>query len=275
MHPLQPQTLSQRLAVALGLALLAGSASASHSWNGYHWARTTPSFTLKLGDNVTTNWDSTLSVASADWTNSAVLDTVVVASGANPRKCRPTLGRGEVCNAAYGNTGWLGVAQIWISGSHITQGTVKLNDSYFNTTTYNTGPWRQLVACQEIGHLFGLAHQDEGFDNTNLGTCMDYTSEPSTNQHPNQHDYDELVAIYGNHVDASTTLGSATPMPAAMVGRDFERQASWGQRLKRSRDGAREIYERNFGHGFKLVTHVFWALQEDGPAHRQQRANED
>lgn len=27
---------------------------ASHSWNGYHWARTSNPFTLKLGNNLTT-----------------------------------------------------------------------------------------------------------------------------------------------------------------------------------------------------------------------------
>ena len=43
----------------------------------------------------------------------------------------------EVCNATYGNTGWLGVAQIWTSGSHIVQDTGKLNDTYFNTAKYN------------------------------------------------------------------------------------------------------------------------------------------
>jgi hypothetical protein len=30
----------------------------------------------------------------------------------------------------------------------------------------------------------------ETFDNPILGTCMDYTSDPTTNQHPNRHDYD-------------------------------------------------------------------------------------
>lgn len=275
MQHLHPHALLKHWAVAITLMVLAGSAGASHSWGGYHWARTVNPFTLQLGDNVKTNWDSPLSVASADWTNSAVLDTVVVAGGANPKNCRPTTGRGEVCNATYGNNGWLGVAQIWVGGSHITQGTVKLNDTYFNTATYNNGPWRQLVICQEIGHLFGLAHQDENFNNANLGACMDYTSDPAANQHPNQHDYDELVTIYGDHADSTTTISGAATLPAAMVGRDFDRQASWGQVVKRSRDGARETYERNFGNGFKLITHVFWALQEGGPAHRQQRANED
>lgn len=30
------------------------------------------------------------------------------------------------------NNGWLGIASISVNGSHITQGTVKLNDTYFN-----------------------------------------------------------------------------------------------------------------------------------------------
>jgi len=84
-----------------------------------------------------------------------------------------------VCNARYGNNGWLGLAQIWINGSHITQAITKLNDTYFNTATYNKPEWRNLVMCQEVGYTFGLDHQDENFDNPNLGSCMDYTSDPS------------------------------------------------------------------------------------------------
>jgi len=262
------------LAVAAALAGLMVTAGANHSWGNYHWARTSNPFNLILGDNVSTAWDSYLVTTSNDWSASAVLNTAIQPGKANPRNCRPTAGRAEVCNSTYGNTGWLGVAEIWASGSHITQGVVKLNDTYFNTATYNTAPWRQLVTCQEVGHIFGLGHQDENFNNANLGTCMDYTSDPSTNQHPNRHDYDQLVTIY-SHLDSSTTVGLSAPMPAAMIGRDFDRQSSWGQLKKRSRDGARETYERSFGDGFTLVTHVFWAQQEGGPAHRQQRANEE
>jgi len=83
----------------------------------------------------------------------------------------------EVCNAAYGTNGWLGVAQIWVSRRHIVQGTTKVNDTYFSTGKYNTPAWRQMVMCQEVGHTFGLVHQDENFNNTNLGTCMDYTND--------------------------------------------------------------------------------------------------
>src|SRR6266571_1036837 len=131
------------------------------------------------------------------------------------RQIGPVLRRRRQAN------GWLGVAQIWVSGLHIIQGTVKLNDTYFNTSTYNKPEWRNLVMCQEVGHTFGLDHQDTNFSNTNLGTCMDYTSNPlgpPDNEHPNQHDYDELVTIY-NHLDSTTTVGTAQTirMPPAMT----------------------------------------------------------
>ncbi|MCW2640621.1 MAG: hypothetical protein JWP76_2927, partial [Dactylosporangium sp.] len=82
--------------------------------------------------------------------------------------------------------------------------------------------------CQEIAHTFGLDHQDEIFDNPNLGTCMDYTNNPTgppSNEHPNQHDYDQLVTIYA-HLDSSSTVGQALPGPSAVVA---DSPASWGK----------------------------------------------
>jgi hypothetical protein len=240
-------------------------AQANHSWGGYHWARTANPFTLKVGDNVSSNWDSYLGTTVSDWSQSTVLDLTTVTGSANPRNCRPTSGRVEVCNSTYGNTGWLGVAQIWVTGgTHITQGTVKLNDTYFNTSTYNTTAWRNLVSCQEVGHTLGLDHQDENFSNANLGTCMDYTSDPSTNQHPNKHDYDELVTIY-SHLDSSTTVGQSVgtapgrsgtaadegPNDPAEFGRPTGAKDNFGRYI---------VYELNLRDGRKVLTHVFWTL---------------
>ena len=272
-------TVGKIFALSVAAAAAVGTAYATHAWGNYHWARTANPFSVALGDNVSGPWDAALASASTDWSQSTVLNTYIVAGGAKPRNCRPTSGRVEVCNATYGQNGWLGIAQIWATSSHITQGAVKLNDTYFNTPTYNSTAWRNLVTCQEVGHTFGLGHQDENFDNANLGTCMDYTSNPLSNQHPNKHDYDMLLQIY-SHLDSTNTVGGASAaadaqLPAAMVGRDFDRPSSWGQLMKRSRDGARETYVRDFGHGHQLVTHVFWATAEGGPAHRQQRANEE
>jgi hypothetical protein len=220
---------------------------------------------LQVGDNVSTDWDGYLTVAMSDWSASTVLNLSGVPGGTRPRNCKPTTGRIEVCNAHYGNNGWLGLAQIWVSGgSHITQGVAKMNDTYFDTAPYNTPAWHRLVMCQEIAHDFGLDHQDENFNNRNLGTCMDYTSDPDgppSNEHPNQHDYDELDIIYA-HLDGTTTVGAATlpkTMPPAMGQIDFDTPNQWGQ-LKRSlANGRVQEFELDFANGHKVLTRVFWA----------------
>ena len=252
------------LAVLVGAFMLIGSvADATHSWNVYHWARTSNPFTLKLGDNVSSAWDSYLATTASDWSVSTVLDTILAPGKTKPRICKATNGRVEVCSEKYGSNGWLGVAQIWISdGEHITKGTVKVNDTYFNTPTYNTSAWRNLVMCQEVGHTLGLNHQDEIFDNANLGTCMDYTSDPSTNQHPNIHDYDQLELIYA-HLDSINTVissdGGGKGKPAS-VGQDIDLNdpSAWGKAVKQDARGNNSLYERDLGNGEKLFTFVIW-----------------
>jgi hypothetical protein len=248
------------LAVAMGFATVT---FADHSWGGYHWARTSNPVALKVADNVTSTWDPYLKEAISDWNASIVLDLSKVTGSNRPRQCRPTAGRIEVCNERYGNTGWLGIAQIWLDGVHITQATTKLNDTYFTTSTYNKPEWRRLVTCQEIAHDFGLDHQDENFDNPNLGSCMDYTSTPlgpPSNEHPNSHDYEELVNIY-SHLDSTTTVGASLPkaMPPAMGQIDFDTPAQWGKIVRSSRDGRVQVFEQDFGRGHRVITHVFWA----------------
>jgi hypothetical protein len=261
-----PSTKVLAAALTLAFAGLPSQSTANHSWGGYHWARTANPFTLKLGDNVSSQWDPILETTSADWTQSTVLNTTIVAGTAgNPKRCRATSGMVQVCNTTYGNNGWLGVAQIWISGTHITQGTTKVNDTYFNTPTYNTTAWRNLVMCQEVGHTFGLDHQDEAFSNPNLGTCMDYTNDPSTNQHPNAHDYEELGIIYA-HTDSTTTVAqaaaSAAALPRDMVEHDYNVRSQWGKLVRESKNGLKEVYVLDFGRGHKLVTFVRWAEGE-------------
>lgn len=247
--------------------VLAWTVNATHSWNGYHWARTANPFTLKLGDNVSSSWDAYLGTASADWSLSTTVDTVVVSGLTNPRNCRATNGRVEVCSSKYGNNGWLGLASIWISGDHIVKGTAKFNDTYFNTVKYNTPAWRSLVACQEVAHTFGLDHQDEDFYNANLGTCMDYTSDPDgtladpdqlSNMHPNAHDYEELDIIYG-HTDDSTTVGQSVSSRGNGNDVDHDNPRTWGKEVRKSRDGRASLHERDLGGGRKVFTFVFWA----------------
>ncbi|MBI4087028.1 hypothetical protein HY416_03555 [Candidatus Kaiserbacteria bacterium] len=260
-----------------GLVVLVGvfayTADAAHRWSGYHWGRTANPFTLELGDNVSAAWDGYLATAASDWSVSNVLDTVVRAGKTKPRVCKATNGRVEVCNERYGATGWLGIAQIWVGGTHITKGTVKVNDTYFASAPYNTAAWKTSVMCQEIGHTLGLDHQDEDFGNVNLGSCMDYTNDPdgtvsgqADNRHPNGHDYEELAAIYA-HLDAvNTVLGTGTSTPSGTnkpqgVGRDtdLDHPSAWGEAVRQDAQGKNALYVRDLGNDEKVFTFVIWA----------------
>ena len=248
---------------------------ASHSWGNYHWSRQSNPLTLALGDNVSSTWDAHLVQASDDWSNSPwpeldVLDTTVVSGGTDSRRCKPTSGRVEVCADKYGFNGWLGLAQIWVDGDHITKAISKMNDSYFDTSTYGTPEWRQFVMCQEVGHTFGLGHQDENFNNTNLGSCMDYTGDPDgppDNLHPNYHDYEQLSAIYNSHTDNPPSGGGGPGngngrgkpgAPPAMDAIDFAGPAQWGKLVEGSQQRGFSVYELDFGGGHKVLTHVLW-----------------
>jgi hypothetical protein len=173
-----------------------------HAWGTYHWHKASSApLQLTLHRNLSPGWWSYLDEASYDWSLSNVLDTSVVQGTINPRRCQPTLGRIEVCNAGYGKNGWLGLASIWLSKGHIVQGVVQVNDTYFNTARYNTVAYKRLVMCQEVGHMFGIGHQDENHTNTNLGSCMDYSANPEgppSNEHPNALDYELLELIYAH-----------------------------------------------------------------------------
>ncbi len=242
--------------VLTAVAAQAGTASANHAWADYHWARKANPFTLKLSSNLSTSWRPYLKTTSSDWSASSVLDTTVVTGTKSPKTCRPTTGQVEVCNARYGTTGWLGLAQIWLSGSHITQGTAKMNDTYFLQAPYNTPEEKNHVMCQEVGHTFGLGHQDES--GAALGTCMDYSMHAGS-QHPNAHDYEQLQAIYA-HLDTTTTVGAASASTAAeRDSNDLNNRQNWGRRVFTGRDGRVEVFEKQFRDGSKLVSFVVLA----------------
>ena len=246
-------------ALASVAAVAAAPVLASHSWSTYHWARSSAEISPPIGDNVSSVWDSYLRVAVDDWNRSTVIQSPLVAGQSNPRNCRPNAGRIEVCNHTYGQTGWLGIAQIWLSGGHISQGITKLNDTYFNTAQYNTPSWRALVTCQEIGHDYGLGHQDEDFATDATTSCMDYTSQPAGNEHPDAHDYEQLELMY-NHMESSSTASS----PAASAQDGGDTPSEWGRAIAFTRDGRPHVFQRDLPGGGRVITHVFWALGE-GP----------
>ncbi len=246
---------------------------ANHAWSTYHWSRTTSQVTPPVTMNVTSAWTPYTSRVMTDWNASAVIESPWSFGSITSRKrCASAAGQIEVCNSTYGNTGWLGIAGISISGGHISKGYTKLNDTYFNTAQYNTPAWRRLVYCQEVGHNYGLAHQNEIFTNVNTGSCMDYTNAPAggivggfnygpSNEYPNQHDYDQLLSIY-NHFDLvelpfdSMTSDATRP---TTIEEYMAKADQWGDPIEFDAQGRPTVFRSNHGDGHESLIDVFWA----------------
>ena len=268
------------VAVTYG-AVVSAADPVEHRWGNYHWA--SDNVVLTVGTNFSGtgwgNWDSPLGpfgVALSDWNQSSVLALTPREGDTSSRRCRPANGTIEVCSHTYGNNGWLGVAGISVSGNHIVKAYAKMNDTYYcEGCSYDTPAWRALVMCQEVGHDFGLSHQDENFNNENLDTCMDYTSSPESNQQPNDWDYEVLRRIYDNHTvqyaesDGGSTGGGpcrggpkkcgAAPPPAFDM--ELSDIGQWGQLLGTSQDGGQSTFVQDFGNGHRIYTHVTWTLE--------------
>ena len=273
------------LAAVLALAAFSSTASANHSWSTYHWGRGAGEFTLGVDSNLTTEaWKGRLATAAGsaetsstnginDWSDSTQLDTQIKQLVPTTSTCPATSGRVKVCNKAYGQTGWIGLASIWTSGGHIVQGTAKMNDSY-SMTAYT----KQQVMCQEVGHTFGLGHQSTS-GTSNFDSCMTYDKPlEDYDQWPDAHDYAQLRCIYDKdfvptledrctkrgHDDTTTTVGSASAasrMPPAAREINTADPRQRGHLVDRSANGRVEVYERDFGGGNKVITRVIRAVE--------------
>ncbi|MDH5499644.1 MAG: hypothetical protein OEY72_00925 [Gammaproteobacteria bacterium] len=265
----------KKIIIAGGVAVLMSAASyADHSWSTYHWARTTSSFNLTIVNSTTSDWDLYVGQAVSDWSASSKLNMIEDpnsddTSSKTRRRCSGPAGQVRICNLAYGQTGWLGIAGISIdTNGHITTGYTKLNDSYFSLSYYNTPSWKQSVTCQELGHNVGLGHQDEDFSNQSLFSCMDYQDPPY--EYPNSHDYQQLQTIYG-HTDSynsyddggSTGGGGACNSPPGKGCNKGDAPGNngdigWGMSL--GRRGQSETFMRIDPDGTRHIVHVTWAI---------------
>jgi hypothetical protein len=248
------------------VGLMSVSAYATHSWGSYHWERSSNPLNLTIINSTTSDWDTEVGMAISDWNESSVLNLTEVdgnTSNKTRRQCNGGNGTVRICNLAYGNTGWLGIAGISIdSGGHITSGYTKLNDTYFSQNYasgyYLEGDWMQSVTCQELGHNLGLDHQDEDFDNTSLKTCMDYQDPPSPA--PNDHDYEQLASIYAHSDNDSGGGGGVCNAPKGKGCNkpNARGDVGWGASL--GRRGNAETFIRIDPDGTMHLTHVTWAI---------------
>ena len=213
-----------------GAAAVAGT---GHQWGNYYWGTLgqSPTLTLrhKFSDATKAKWmplyltgsENSFDEWNSDPQSPLILNDLGEDNTKDNMTCDPRAGEILVCSGEYGNnTGWVGIAQIWPSGNNITRANAKMNDSFYEYDPfYNNAGQREFVMCHEVGHTFGLGHLDEGFNNTNLGSCMDYTSNvfgPPDNSDPGQVDWDVLnsATMYG-----SGGGGTTDPEPQPCKGR--------------------------------------------------------
>ncbi|HYF55147.1 MAG TPA: hypothetical protein VEA41_12890 [Salinarimonas sp.] len=287
--------MKRNLAViaALILVVTAVPAFASHGWSTYHWSRscgTCPKSLTIYDTTVATtraNWPDHLrksvfgdpnnpnSANRLGWNDSVVLTLSITGSTASRSTCAAVAGAVRVCNYPYGTNGWLGLAQIWLSSGHISQGTTKVNDTYFNSGYPITE--QRHVMCQEVGHDFGLGHTSENGSSQN--TCMDYYQNTSnsdwTSTGPNSHDFYQLEVqhhwgtsnIESNPNWISDVMTEQARVPVFLEGVELTEPWQWGTPTEFGPDGTPVTYFLKTGpnHNDGVLTHIYPARELMAP----------
>jgi hypothetical protein len=111
-----------------------------------------------------------------------------------------------------------------------------------------------------VGHALGLDHQDEDFDNASLGTCLEYTNRPKSNQTPNRRDYRDLKAMYAE-ADETTTVSQ---LPAARSTERAPAADGWGDLVSGSVHSGERTFVADLGNGRRIITMVLSSEGSEG-----------
>lgn len=186
--------LTWSVLLIVGLVLgLGGGAWASHRWGCWKYADGAIEwYNGATGDYWTYFEDEARDDPDSWWRYSTVGLRPVTSSG--------TTDHLNAFNGFYGFNGWLGLAQIVrSSGCTILEGRAYLNMTYLESGSYSTTN-KKHVACQEVGHLFGLEHNRNATD-----TCMNDTILNAP--FPNSHDSHLVNSIYPCNGTSGTWQG--------------------------------------------------------------------
>ncbi len=185
-------------------AMLGGVGPGSNVAFFGHWPSQTRPVKISIDDQLSPVYSQFIPRALRDWNQAAPI--VVTQDGSDSIKV-------SIQNCDFGETGWVGVTQVNLNGNKIISAPVYINDHWMKTASYNNHIQQQYVVSHELGHSFGLDHQDVEFCNPNTGSVMDYAYSivggtqncdgqsvnfGISNEHPNPNDIKALTDAYAN-----------------------------------------------------------------------------
>ena len=165
------------------------------------WQRGDNGLNLTVIHALQSHWDDIFDLVVQDWDNGTpnILDLSIERQDPD-KDCEPVDAVVKVCNGDYGATGWRGIQQVILRNGFIVASMTKLNEFYLANTSDDE---RRYVLCHHLGHAWGLPHVEEDYFNTESGTCMSYTRNPTKNISPNTADFERLAQL--SNYDTTTT----------------------------------------------------------------------
>jgi predicted Zn-dependent protease len=153
------------------MTLFSATTAQAHPWGNWHWNRYGSSVTIAA---YTTGSQVTASKQAAnDWSNNTILYIPQYTSHTDM----------SVFDGNYGATGWGGLASLEsVSGDHILHGHARVNMYYGYGYSDVVG-----IQCQEVGHLFGLDHSNDGCMGKGYYNNLNYTVS---------HNWSDIYNIY-------------------------------------------------------------------------------